>query len=51
VKKIKPDMLRRFVKEKFIPSRMALSVVADIDLDKLEKQILKSINNVFPQGN
>ena len=51
VKKIKPDMLRRFVREKFIPSRMALSVVADIDLQKLEKQILKSINDVFPQGN
>ena len=40
VKKIKPDMLRRFVKEKFIPSRMALSVVADIDLEKLEKKVL-----------
>lgn len=51
VKKIKPEMLRRFVKEKFIPSRMALSVVADTDLERLEKQILKSINNVFPQGN
>ena len=51
VKKIKPDMLRRFVREKFIPSRMALSVVADIDLHRLEKQILKSINDVFPQGN
>lgn len=51
VKKIKPEMLRRFVAEKFIPSRMALSIVADMDLDKLEKQILKLINNVFPQGN
>ncbi len=40
VKKIKPEMLRRFVKEKFIPSRMALSVVADIDLEKLEKKVL-----------
>ena len=40
VKKIKPDMLRRFVREKFIPSRMALSVVADIDLEKLEKKVL-----------
>ena len=33
-------MLRRFVREKFIPSRMALSVVADIDLQKLEKKVL-----------
>ena len=40
VKKIKPEMLRRFVREKFIPSRMALSVVADIDLQRLEKKVL-----------
>ena len=50
VKKIKPEMLRRFVKEKFIPSRMALSVVADIDLDVLEKQVEKLINSYEMPG-
>ena len=47
VKKIKPEMLRSFVKEKFIPSRMALSVVADIDLEKLEKQVLVMTEKTF----
>ncbi len=47
VKKIKPDMLRRFVREKFIPSRMALSVVADIDLQRLEKVVLKQTGKTF----
>lgn len=47
VKKIKPDMLRRFVREKFIPSRMALSVVADIDLGRLEKVVLKQTGKTF----
>ncbi len=47
VKKIKPDMLRRFVREKFIPSRMALSVVADIDLQRLENVVLKQTGKTF----
>jgi len=47
VKKIKPEMLRRFVREKFIPSRMALSVVADIDLGRLEKVVLKQTGKTF----
>ena len=47
VKKIKPDMLRRFVREKFIPSRMALSVVADIDLEKLERVVLRQTGKTF----
>ena len=50
VKRIKPDMMRRFVKEKFIPSRMALSIVADIDLDRLEKQVLKYIDSFKMPG-
>ena len=41
VKKITPAMLRRFVAEKFLPSRMVLSVVADIDEALLEKQVLR----------
>ena len=40
VKKITPEMLRRFVAEKFVPSRMVLSVVADIDESVLEKNLL-----------
>ena len=41
VKKITPDMLRRFVREKFVPARMAISIVADEDLAVLEKAVLK----------
>ena len=41
VKKIKADMLRRFVKENFVPEKMVFSVVADIDERTLEKQVLK----------
>ena len=40
VKRITPEMLHSFVREKFIPSRMAFSVVANMDLDKLEKKVL-----------
>ena len=47
VKKIKPDMMRRFVKEKFIPSRMALSIVADIDFDRLETMVLRMTGKTF----
>ena len=48
VKKITPEMLRRFVAEKFVPSRMVLSVVADIDESVLEKQLLRLLP---PEGN
>ena len=51
VKKIKADMLRRFVQENFIPTKMVLSVVADIDEAVLEKQVLKMIDHVFSQSN
>lgn len=43
VKKITPDMLRRFVSEKFVPGRMALTVVADIPEEQLERQVLKLV--------
>lgn len=43
VKKITPEMLRRFVREKFLPSRMVLSVVADIDEPILEKNLLNIV--------
>ena len=47
VKKITPDMLRRFVAEKFVPERMALSVVADIDEAKLEKAVTSILLDSF----
>ena len=43
VKKITPEMLRRFVREQFVPEKMVFTVVADIDEAKLEKQVLKLI--------
>ena len=46
VKKITPEMLRRFVAEKFVPGRMVLSIVADIDETLLEKQVLKALSGV-----
>ena len=46
VKRITPEMLHSFVREKFVPSRMALSVVANMDLDKLEKKVLEIISGV-----
>ena len=51
VKKITSAMLRRFVAEKFIPSKMVLSVVADIDETVLEKEVLKLMDHVFSQDN
>ena len=42
-------MLRSFVSEKFIPSRMAVSVVADIGPDNFEKKLQKMIGDAFPQ--
>ena len=51
VKKIKADMLHRFVAEHFVPANMVLSVVADIDEAQLEKQIMKMSDHVFSQSN
>lgn len=47
VKKITGEELRSFAKEKFIPSRMAFSIVADIDEKKMEKDILKLAGRYF----
>ena len=44
-------MLRRFMAEKFVPEKMVFTVVADMDEEKLEKQVLKLIGNVFSQSN
>ena len=51
VKKITAPMLRKFVAEKFVPERMALTVVADIDEPVLEKTVKKICDEYFPQGN
>ena len=47
VKKINRDELLKFVKEKFLPEKMAFSIVADIEEKKLEKEILKLCGRYF----
>ena len=47
VKKISRDELVRFVKEKFLPCRMAFTIVADIDESRMEKNILKLVEKHF----
>ena len=47
VKKITREELLSFVKEKFIPCRMAFSIVADIDEKKMERDVLKLIGRYF----
>lgn len=47
VKKISREELLRFVKDKFIPCRMAFTIVADIDESKMEKDILKLADKYF----
>ena len=47
VKKITRDELVKFVKEKFIPGKMAFTVVADIDEQRMEKEVLKLAGKYF----
>ncbi len=47
VKKITHKELIRFAKEKFVPCKMAFSIVADIDEKKMEKDILKLVAKHF----
>lgn len=47
VKKITREELLKFVKEKFHPSRMAFTIVADIDEARMEKGILKLVEKYF----
>ena len=47
VKRITPDELRRFVRTFFVPTRMAFTVVADIDEKVLEKRALRLVNKLF----
>jgi predicted Zn-dependent peptidase len=48
VKKISREELLRFTKEKFIPSNMAFSIVADLDEKVMEKKVKKLISKYFP---
>lgn len=47
VRKITRNELLGFIREKFLPGRMAFSIVADIDEKKMEKDILKLAENYF----
>ncbi len=48
VRKITRDELMRFVKERFVPGRMAFSIVADLDEKVMEKTVLKLAGKFFP---
>ena len=50
VRKITRDELLKFVKEQFRPSRMAFSIVADIDEKLMEKHVIKLADRYFPEG-
>ena len=47
VKRIKPEDLRRFARTFFVPDRMALTLVADIDEKVLENRVLKRVEKLF----
>ena len=47
VKRITPAMLRRFVKEKYIPQAMVLTIVANEDESVLEKRLLRLLGARF----
>ena len=47
VKKITREELLSFVKEKFLPCKMAFTVVADVDEEKMEKAVLKLAEKYF----
>lgn len=49
VKKITRDELLKFVKEKFLPCRMAFTIVADVDEKKMEKTVVKLVDKYFSQ--
>lgn len=50
VRKITTEELLKFVKEKFTPERMALTVVAGIDEKSLEKKVLALSEKFFGNG-
>ena len=50
VKRITSEELRRFAAEKFLPEKMAFTVVADIDEKKMEKDVMKLAGKYFGNG-
>lgn len=50
VKKITPAQLRRFVQTFFTPDRMALTLVADIPENQLEKKVRALVKNLFGES-
>ena len=50
VKRITSEELRRFAAEKFLPEKMAFTVVADIDEKKMEKDVMKLVGKYFGNG-
>ena len=50
VKAISREELLKFVREKFLPGKMAFSIVADIDEKKLEKEALKLCRQFYPEA-
>ena len=50
VRAITADELRRFRREKFVPGKMAFSIVADIDEAKMESLLLKLAGKYFEEG-
>ena len=47
VRKITSKELRQFTKEHFLPTNMALAIVADIDEKKMEENVLRLVEKVF----
>ncbi len=47
IRKITSEDLRRFTAERFLPSRMALAVVSDVDEKKMEGNILRLVSRFF----
>lgn len=50
VKAISREELLKFVREKFLPGKMAFSIVADIEEKKLEKEALKLCRQFYPEA-
>ena len=49
VRKITGKELRQFTKEHFLPTNMALAIVADIDEKKMEENVLRLAGKVFKE--
>ena len=47
VRRIKPADLRRFARTFFVPTRMAFTVVADLDEKVMEKRVLRLVEKLF----